>query len=39
MPSPMKNRLIWALQIVVALAFLGAGASKLASVEAMVSMF
>jgi uncharacterized membrane protein YphA (DoxX/SURF4 family) len=39
MLSTTKSRLIWALQILVAVAFLGAGGSKLAGTEAMVSMF
>jgi putative oxidoreductase len=39
MSSITKSRLIWALQILVAVAFLGAGGSKLAGTEAMVGMF
>lgn len=39
MSSNLKNRLVWTLQIVLALAFLAAGGSKLAGVEPMVQMF
>jgi putative oxidoreductase len=34
-----RNRLIWCLQIVVALAFLASGGSKLAGVDAMTKVF
>jgi putative oxidoreductase len=37
--SKTRNRVIWALQIVLALAFLASGGSKLAGVEAMTKMF
>jgi putative oxidoreductase len=39
MSKNSKNRLVWALQILLSLAFLAAGGSKLAGLEPMVKMF
>lgn len=37
--TTMQSRLVWGIRIVVALAFLAAGGSKLAGVAAMVELF